>query len=110
MKPEIMHEQEHGWKTYYTIPSKYDDFCEYFRTHCIIGKHFPKVDEDFAVQMFFEPVKDEAPGWYLLVCNYTKRISIEFHVYKMEKEFPCCEMRSRKHGLFRKWTDWKILK
>ena len=110
MKKQIMQEQELGWQQYYTIPSKYEDFCEFFRHHQIIGKYFPKDGEDFVIQLIFEVSKEEKPGWYLMIMNYTKKITIEFHVYKWsEHEFACCDARFRKHSIFAKWSEWKRL-
>ncbi len=110
MKKELMHEQDNGWKTYYTIPSQYEDFCDFFRHHEFIGKYFPKKDEDFTAQLIFEQSKEEVPGWYLLISNYTKKMTCEFHVYRWsEKHWACCDMRARKHGFFKRWTDWKKL-
>ena len=104
-----MQEQEKGWKRYYTIPSDYEDFLSYLKGHQEIRKFVPKDDENFIVQMVFEKSKeDDEFGWYLMIMNYTKKITTQIHVFKIDNNhFPQCKVRFRKHGFFKKWTNWE---
>ena len=103
MENQIVNKQENGWKTYYAIPSLYDDFYEFFKHHAIIGKYFPSKDDDFIAQLIFEFNKENTnvPGWHLFVTDYSKKMSYQFHGSKM---------RIRKHGIFKRWTKWIDLK